>query len=94
MLYAYCICEEDNQDNFLENSFIGGHFGAEVSETASWERTLKNASLTRFIWFYLPHTARSSRTLKTVAPLKNGAQFSLHPTQHSLQPPTLKLPPR
>jgi hypothetical protein len=41
MLYAYCICEEDNQDNFLENSFIGGHFGAEVSETASWERTFE-----------------------------------------------------
>jgi hypothetical protein len=57
MLYAYCICEEDNQDNFLENSFIGGHFGAEVSETARWERTLKNASLTRFICHTPPAAA-------------------------------------
>ena len=45
MLYAYCICEEDNQDDFLENSFIGGHFQAFLLGTASWRRTSEKSTM-------------------------------------------------
>ena len=45
MLYAYCIWTKENKDKFLQNSFIGGHFGAEMAGTARWVDTFENARL-------------------------------------------------